>query len=172
MKRKPGKEKRGKLSLGFFYKAYKTQVISAFLLFVFFIISILFSLYSSAKKTITTYNSLLAQAYATLNPEVLRLVSSQNEIRKLSMVIQNYRFYKKQPIMELQELNYKRFGWNWDGVKVITREKWFFQTINRATGKPETAYIYNYEVLYNLKRVGLSFLVDEVKVLKEQKKRI
>ncbi len=172
MKEEPKREKRGKPSLKILYKTYKTKLIAAFLLFVFFIISILFSLYSSAKKTIITYNSLLTQAYATLDPEVLRLVSSQNEVRKLSIVIQNYRFYKKHPIMELQELKYKGFGWNWNGVKVVTQEKWFFQTVNQATGKAGAVYVYNYEVLYNLKRVGLSFLVDEVKVLKERKKRI
>lgn len=151
-------------------KKYKRSFLIILLAFFLFGILIFYSLFSNAKKTIITYNYFLSQAYGSFDPNYLRPIASEKEVRRLSIVIRNYQFKKKQPMMEVENIDFESFDWSWSGVKVKTRENWNFYLRDITSGKLDSKSIYTYKVLYILRRVGLSFIVDEVKVLEEKKK--
>lgn len=151
---------------------YGKKLIAALILLVFLGFFVFYSFYSNAKKAITTYNYLLAQAYGALDPYLIEPVASRREVRRLSIVMSNYRFYKKHPLMELKSLDFVAFSWGLKKVEVVTRERWVFTTVDLSTRKVGSRYLYDYETLYILKRFGLSFIVNEVKVLEEKKRTL
>lgn len=126
----------------------------------------------SARKTVWDYNLLLSMAYQRLSSEPLQEIVSRNELDRVSFLVAAYGFNKEKPEASLKNLDFVSVSWGLNEVMVKTKERWLFSLVDLTTSQQKESAIYDYQMLYKLRRSGLRWKVEKKKVLDEKRKRL
>lgn len=115
------------------------------------------------KRLIAQYNNAVVVAYSDQDFELLKGVASDEEFRKIYVIVAG--FLQGNRIMEadIKRIDYKEIKIEGDKATVKTSEDWSYRWVNyRARQEVEPLKEIHYEMLYYLIKKDGKWLVDEV----------
>lgn len=121
-----------------------------------------------AQAFVQDYCSILQDAYARADLNVVCQMATQNEVKKLVPVIQVLKATENSMKTEIKQFKIKKAKVSDDQATVRTSERWRYWWVDQKSGsvtKPEREESYDLE--YNLLKVNGRWRLDHVKNLNE-----
>lgn len=118
------------------------------------------------KTAIARYNNAITEVYKNQNFELLKKTATENEVEKISAIINAYLQANEIMESEIIGINYIEIKEGGEKAAVRTSEEWKYRWVNYKTGKEvETWKHARYDMLYHIIKKDGGWLVDRVESL-------
>ena len=152
-------------------------IAASFAFFSLSFILILIACAGSAEKrnvetTVREYNNALIKAFAAMDFEALKAVTTGREYNKVSIYIMSYAGQDEKFNARLLRLDIRKIRVHGNNADAVTSEEWEYEKVNATTGevvRQKTLYVY--EMNYHLLKDKGTWKVDQLTILKESEKR-
>ncbi|MBI4972684.1 MAG: hypothetical protein HZC16_02565 [Candidatus Omnitrophica bacterium] len=119
------------------------------------------------KTVVAKYNNALIEAYKNQFFAPLQEVTSEDEFRKVNIVVSSFLQGSRIMESELHRLDFKEIKIEKDEARVRTSEDWSYRWVNYRTRQEiEPLKEIRYEMLYHLVKKNNKWLVDKVEEVK------
>lgn len=119
------------------------------------------------KTVIAKYNTALIEAYKNKNFDYLAQVATEDEIKKIGIVINSYRQAGQIMESELHRIDFGEIKTQGDKADVRTSEDWSYRWVDYKTGaEAEPRKSIHYEILYRMVKKDGKWLVEKIEEVK------
>lgn len=122
----------------------------------------------TVKETVKNYNEILMTVYQRQKADLLREVTTEDELERVRLYL-TYNYYEKKQALRshLNNLEVTTVKLKGRRATVRTKEDWTYRYLDINTQKPTTAEKRaRYEVTYSLEKRGKRWLVAKLELLK------